>query len=195
MKKFVNVCRVLHVIASLVGVVVMCLMAVTGVMMMHPKTFNVDGIVTRSATATISAEVARGRDKGAIARAVQKALPSAGAVESIEKSQEEGKEGSFQVVLSCPQRRFDGTVDAAGNVSGSIDENSLAGTLSNLHKSPFPKAHRWKILMDVGAGSMVLACLTGIVLWLGSKARRIIGLVSFIAGLVAFVGGYFWLVP
>ena len=194
MKKFVNLCRVLHVAASLLGVVVICLMAVTGVMLMHPKTFGVDASAASDATARIPAEVVAGGKKADIARAVQKALPGAGAPETVEESQEHGVR-SYHVVLACPQRRFDGTVDAAGNVSGSLDEYGFTGALGTLHKSHFPNPRRWRILMDVAAGSLVLACLTGIVLWLGSKARRVIGLVAFLAGLVVFVGGYFWLVP
>ncbi|MEI7837727.1 MAG: PepSY-associated TM helix domain-containing protein [Planctomycetota bacterium] len=194
MKSFVNFCRVLHVIASMLGVVVMFLMALTGVMLVHPETFKVDASTTSERTATIPAEVVKIGDKNGVAQAVQKALPNAGVLETVDEFEEDGLKG-YHVVLACPQRRFDGKVDAAGNVVGTMEEYRLAGTLGNLHKSNFPDAGRWRVLMDVGAGSLVLACLTGLVLWLGTKPRRILGLVAFVIGLVIFVGGYFWLVP
>jgi hypothetical protein len=194
MKSFVNFCRVLHVIASMLGVVVMFLMALTGVMLVHPETFKVDASTTSELTATIPAEVVKIGDKNGVAQAVQKALPNAGVLETVDEFEEDGLKG-YHVVLACPQRRFDGKVDAAGNVVGTMEEYRLAGTLGNLHKSNFPDAGRWRVLMDVGAGSLVLACLTGLVLWLGTKPRRILGLVAFVIGLVIFVGGYFWLVP
>lgn len=194
MKAFVNFCRVVHVMASMLGVVVVCLMALTGVMLVHPDAFKVDDPASSERTATIPVALVAGGDKDAVAQAVRKAFPNAGALETVESFEDEGLKG-YRVVLACPQRRLDAKVNAAGSVSGSMEEFGLAGTLGNLHKGNFPDAGRWRVLMDVGAGSLVLACLTGIVLWLGTKPRRVVGLVAFLIGLVAFVGGYIWLVP
>lgn len=194
MKRFVNFCRVLHVIASMLGLVAVCLMAVTGVMLVHPETFKVDASTTSDRTEKIPAAIAAGGDKDALAQALRQALPNAGAVETLDEFDQDGAKG-YHVVLACPQRRFDGKLDAAGSLAGSMEEFGLAGSLGNLHKGNFAQPGRWRVLMDVAAASLVLACLTGIVLWLGTKARRILGIVAFGIGLIVFVGGYIWLVP
>jgi hypothetical protein len=184
----------LHVICSMLGVIAMCLLAVSGVMLTHPDGFDVDSSTSSERTGTIAAQVVKRGDKGEIGRTVRRALPGAGAVEAVEESGEADSR-TYRVILTRPNCRFDGEADNAGRVKGTWESYGAKGALVNLHRSRFADSLRWRILMDVGAGCLLLACLTGIILWLGTKARRILGLAAFVIGLAAYVGGYLWLIP
>ncbi|HUS48328.1 MAG TPA: PepSY-associated TM helix domain-containing protein [Phycisphaerae bacterium] len=267
-RNFVAVCRVALVICSMLAVVAMCVFAVTGMMLTHPKGFGLDRPPSYEIRQTIPAEVARrgnpeqllahlralvpqvqtvqdlkkvegaegqgdcfrvilngpqhrleaevaadgqvtgtlyriGKipvgvvnrgDTREIARSVRQAFPDAGAVEAVEESGQ-GDDKTYRVILSRPGRRFDCEVDAKGNVAGTLDDFGAKRALVNLHKGRFADSKQWRILMDVAAICLLVACVTGIVLSLATRKRRILGLAAFGTGLAVYIGAYVWLVP
>ncbi len=77
----------------------------------------------------------------------------------------------------------------AGNRSVSVRrvDNGLIGTLTNLHKGVGMPVG-WILLVDTLAGSLILLSVSGLVLWVLTHRRRVIGLTIFAAGLAVTAG-------
>ncbi len=77
----------------------------------------------------------------------------------------------------------------AGNRSVSVRrvDNGLIGTLTNLHKG-IGMPVGWILLVDTLAGSLILLSVSGLVLWVLTHRRRVVGLTIFAAGLAVTAG-------
>lgn len=77
----------------------------------------------------------------------------------------------------------------AGNRSVSVrrTENGVLATLTNLHKGvgmPVP----WILLVDTLAGCLIFLSISGVLLWLQTHRKRVVGLTLFAASLAATAG-------
>lgn len=79
-----------------------------------------------------------------------------------------------------------------GSVGVRRSENSLVGTLTNLHKGEAATVG-WVLLVDTLAGSILLLSVTGVLLWMLTRRRRSLGVVVVVvtACLLA-LGGFAW---
>ena len=77
----------------------------------------------------------------------------------------------------------------AGNRSVSVRrvDNGLIGTLTNLHKG-INMPIGWILLVDSLAGSLILLSVSGLILWVMTHRRRVVGLTIFAVGLAATAG-------
>jgi hypothetical protein len=71
---------------------------------------------------------------------------------------------------------------------------NLAAFLNNLHRGRYA-GPAWRWVIDVSALFIVLACATGIILWLALPRRRVLGFIALAVGVIGTIGIIYALVP
>ena len=190
MRKVVSVSRILHLVCSMLAVGMFALFAISGVTLTQKETFGLDGVEGQTATATIPTEMARRGEQGEIVAHLLDKHGLGGAVDSFEI-----EEDMLYVVLVRPGERSDVSIDReSGEMEIMMEKGGLLAVLADLHKGENAgKAWAW-MLLSAGV-CLLIAGITGIILWLATPKRRKLGLIALVIGLVAFIGAYLALVP
>ena len=82
----------------------------------------------------------------------------------------------------------------SGEMEITTEKGGVLAVLAALHKGENAgKAWAWMLLS--GGVCLLIAGITGIILWLATPKRRKLGLIALVIGLVVFVGAYLALVP
>ena len=71
---------------------------------------------------------------------------------------------------------------------------NFAAVINNLHRGR-NTGSAWRWLIDLSAALIVLACATGMVLWLALPRRRVLGIIAFAVGIAGTVAVVYLLVP
>jgi hypothetical protein len=181
--------RALHTYLAMLGLIPMAFFAATGLALNHGWFSEPDSQVAQAAfPAELLADPQGSRQ--AVVHHLRRQFKIAGTLESYECDDQQ-----VRAVFKRPGGRTDAVIDIAEKrLELSRESRGLMGRLNDLHTGA-GAGRAWRILIDVTAGLLLFAIVSGVVLWLRLPRRRLIGSIALLAGLATWLGVYLWLVP
>lgn len=180
--------RTVHIYLTLASFVLLLFFAVTGILLVHSEMFGLDTVQHSTQTGTFERAVLDRGDRLTIVEKLR-TLGAFGQVETYEDS-----DGEIHVAFARPAGRAEAVVvRATGGVTISSEVHGFLAVTGDLHKGK--QSGPFWIVIDVAGGLWVLAALTGIVLWVQLKKRRLLGILWITLGTLVSVAVSWWLVP
>jgi hypothetical protein len=189
-KNFLALCRTLHVYLTMLGLLVMLLFGVTGFTINHEEWFGATRPrVTEMESVTPRDLLARG-DALRIVEQVRSDWHIAGALSDYDAGDDR-----VSMAFKEPGQLWEVEIDrSSGHTRVHNETYNLAAYLNNLHRGRYA-GPAWRWVIDVSALFIVLACATGIILWLALPRRRTLGILALAVGVVGTFGIIYALVP
>jgi len=107
----------------------------------------------------------------------------------------ETNDDNYHVVFKGPGRVCEATIARQdGKTDVEIKTFGLAGRINDLHRGR-DAGEAWRWVIDASALLIVLASVTGLILWLALPKRRRLGIAWLVVGVGASVGFYWTMVP
>lgn len=183
--------RWLHIYLSMVSFTALAFFAVTGITLNHPTWLGADKQSIREAKGELSKSWLEGEPKQLeVAEALRSEQNLRGRVVQFEVG-----ELDCMVVFKSPGYAADVMIDRqTGKYQLNETSSGWVSIMNDLHKGRDSGAG-WSVIIDVSAIVMILVSLSGFLLLLYLKLRRLTGLLSALAGTVLFVLAWWALVP
>lgn len=185
--------RSLHIYISMFALLLVIFFSITGIFLNRPEWFNLDQAVPAEREGSVPTDVlaVKGdRRPLAVVEYLRANLGARGEMTSFEDEPD-----MLRVQFTGPGRKSDFQIDIASGKTQIHEEiNNALSVLSDLHKGK-GSGGPWKLLIDISAILLVLISLTGIIMWIVLPKRRMLGIVSLVAGMVVSLAIYWWLVP
>lgn len=183
--------RTLHTYLSMLAVVLFFFFGATGFMLNHPGWFGVETTTTTESQTTVPQEIVDRQDKLMLVEHLRAAGVS-GAIQPFDWP----TEGEvFHLAFKSPRSQTDVDIELETRQAAIATETrGFAGMVSRLHTAR-EAGPAWQLLLDVAAVLLVLASLTGIVLWQSLPKRRALGIIALVISVASVVVVYALLVP
>jgi hypothetical protein len=166
--------------------------AVSGFMLNHDEWFGVKAATTHTKQVVVPAGLLKEPDKLGVVEFLRSQGQAQGAMISFEARPDDTE---IRVVFQGPGRRSEAVIEREdGQTEITTDVQGLAGILGDLHKSD-NAGTAWKIITDGTAIVLLLASLTGLLLFISLPKRRVLGLIALGVGVGLCVGVYVLCVP
>jgi hypothetical protein len=194
-RKTLPALRALHIYLTLVALIGLSFFAVTGLMLNHKAWFGLDrqdgGVLrTVEAKADLSTDILREPDRLAVVEQLRTRFSISAPVESFEADAD-----NVSVVFEGPGLRATAVINrASGQTQVTTMIGSLAALLADLHKGAGAGPWR-KALSDAVAVILLIATVSGLVLWLSLPSRRRWGLIFTLIGAGLYLAAYLFLIP
>ncbi|MBP7937111.1 MAG: PepSY-associated TM helix domain-containing protein [Phycisphaerae bacterium] len=180
LQRLISPIRWLHVYLTMLGFGLMCLFAVTGILLNHREQLGLDETETRTATGALPAELAKAAPQAEILQELRRQLGLTGTVDTFEV-----EDARIRIVFERPGTYSEATIDrSSGMIEVNTDSAGVLGIVADLHRGHGTSA-AWRVAIDVAAVVLFLSSVTGMALGLSLARRRGIALVLASAGLVA----------
>lgn len=185
------VIRWLHIYLSMLGFATLSFFAFTGITLNHPTWFGAAEQTVRDLSGEISPGLVEGEvDKLAVAEEVRAKLGLRGRVTEFAVDDFE-----CMLVFKSPGYAADVFVDrASGSYFGTETSSGAMAILNDLHKGR-DSGLAWSWVIDVSAVLTLLLSISGFLLLLYLRRRRISGILTAVAGTVALVVVWYLWVP
>lgn len=178
------------------GLVLMTLFAVTGLTIHYEEWFGATTPRVQEYRGTVPAGALGGPDatgevdRLAVVEAVRQQFRISAALAGIEVADDRVTLGfkSPGEVWEVEIERPDGAAIAQ------LEMFNAVAVLNNLHRGRY-SGPWWGLMIDLSGVLIVLACLTGLVLWVVLPKRRTVGLAAVASGLIVVIVFYVALVP
>ena len=189
-KNFLALCRTLHVYLTMAGLLVMLLFGVTGFTVNHeewfgatrPRVTDIEGVTPR--------ELLVRSDALHLVEHVRATWRISGAMTDYDASDDR-----VSIAFKEPGQLWEVEIEkSTGHTKLHNETYNLAAFLNNLHRGRYAGA-AWRWAIDVSALFIVLACATGIILWLALPRRRVLGILALAVGVLGTIGVIYALVP
>ncbi|WP_199141689.1 PepSY-associated TM helix domain-containing protein [Pedobacter sp. ASV12] len=194
-KDVAKLSRWLHIYLSMVSFAIVLFFAVTGLTLNHPSWLGGDKQIESKLKGKLDAKWVNNPDTNKVAR-----------LEIVEwmrnKHQVKGAVSEFRiddsevtVTFKGPAYSADAFIDREkGTYELSEIKMGIVAIMNDLHKGR-DSGTGWGWVIDISAVFLTLVSLTGLILMLFLKKKRVSGLVSAIIGLLLCYLLYVWLVP
>lgn len=183
--------RTLHIYLSMLGVVMLMFFGVTGFMLNHADGFGLEATRTDVSSTTIPVNVIQKQDKLMLVEH----LRSTGVSGAVDPFDWPGEGEVFHLAFKSPRSHTDVDIDLpAGVAEITTQTRGVMGWLTRLHTAGEAGAG-WRLLLDMTAILLVIASISGIVLWQSLAKRRAIGIAALMTAMVAIVLVYAMFVP
>src|SRR5262249_27437951 len=157
----------------MLGLLVMLLFGVTGFTVNHEEWFGATRPRVNDLEGTLPRELLAGNDALRIVEQVRSTWRVSGAVTDYDASGDR-----VSIAFKEPGQLWEIEIDkSTGHVRVHQEMYNLAAVLNNLHRGRYT-GPAWRWVIDASALLIVLACATGIVLWLALPRRRVLGLIA-----------------
>lgn len=188
--KFVAFCRTIHVYLSVLGLAVILFYGVTGFMANHEEWFGATEAPPRLLTGQTPLELIQKNDRLGVVEHLRKTWSITGAMTSFDVSDD-----SLSIGFKEPGRLWDIEVaTATGKTTVNAKIYNFAAIITDLHRGRYA-GPTWRWVTDISAILIVVACFTGLVLWLVLPKRRKIGTAALVLGIVLTYAIYHRWVP
>jgi hypothetical protein len=168
----------------------MVFFAVTGFMLNNEAMFDSEGPEDNTIERTAPSEIIRDARQEEVVSYLRDECGMTGLLDEYNADPD-----VIELTFKRPGGRTDITIDRSdGQMEIMNEPASVTTALLDLHKGSSTGAI-WRTLIDLTAICLLLACLTGIVLWLATPKRRVLGLIALVIGLLAWCGAYLLYVP
>jgi uncharacterized protein len=189
-RTFLTWTRTIHIYLTMGALGLMLFFAVTGFTVNHEDWFGATTPRTRNVTGTTPVEWVKSEDKLRIVEHLRSAMGASGAMTDFETDEEK-----YHVVFKGPGRICEATIARAdGKTDVEIKTFGLMGRINDLHRGR-DAGEAWRWVIDASALLIVLASVTGLILWMALPKRRKLGIAWLVVGVAASVGFYWAMVP
>jgi hypothetical protein len=176
--------RTLHIYLTLIALVTLLFFAATGFMMNHAEWFENKTPRTSTDTVTIPQALLKGDSLG-IVEYLRKYEHAAG------EAKVESGDMEIQVTFRSPGSSVDVRVNKETGYSEIVREyTGVYGVLSEMHRGK-NTGDAWRLVIDITAVLVVLAIVTGFVMWTAMKKRRLYGILGLVLSTLAVAAIFF----
>lgn len=173
--------RTLHIYGSMAALLTILFFAATGFLLNHPDWFQLERVATSERTTVLPEAVAASADKLAVVEYLRANERARGSVKSFRQTDDE-----TTVDLTGPGRTTTFAIArATGDATVRTETRNALAFLTDLHQAKYT-GRAWPLVVDVTAWGLILASVSGLVLWLSLAKRRTLGIVA-VVGSVAVV--------
>ena len=189
-KQILAVSRTLHVYLTMFGLLVLLLFGVTGFTINHEEWFGATRPrVTETEGATPQNLIAAS-DALRIVEHLRAMFRITGALTDYDAGDDK-----LSISFKEPGQIWEVVIEkSTGRTSVHAEAFNFAAVINNLHRGRY-SGPAWRWVIDASALLIVLACATGIVLWLALPRRRLVGIVALAVGILGTLGVIYALVP
>lgn len=206
---FAALVRWLHIYVSLLGFSALVFFGITGITLNHPAWFGTEAQSVREFEGIFPADWVgvRATDSSSRGDAIQSAdeqlTHKLEIVESLRTRHTiHGAVGEFRVddrecliLFRGPGYSADVVVDRESlNYRGTVTTLGLVAVINDLHKGRDTGAG-WAVVIDVAAVLTIFVSITGIILILYIRRKRLSGLLTAVAGTLLLLAAWLWLIP
>jgi hypothetical protein len=189
-RKFLAVCRTIHIYLTMLGLSVMLLFGITGFTINHEAWFGATEANVSEIQGTTPTALIEKQDRLGVVEHLRSAFRIDGAVSGYDDLDD-----TLSIGFKTPKEIWEVEIDkATGKTTIHLESFNFTALINNLHRGRYAGAS-WAWVIDVSAILIVIACFTGVVLWLVLPKRRQIGTAAMLLGTIGVIGIYFWLVP
>lgn len=188
--KVLTLCRTLHVYLTMLGLLVMLLFGITGFTINHEEWFGATHPRTIDREGTVPPELLARGDALRIVEHLRSTYKVSGAMTDYDAADDR-----VSIAFKDPGQLTEVEIEkSTGHARLHNETYNLAAYLNNLHRGRY-SGPAWSWVIDLTALFIVLACATGIVLWLALPRRRTLGLIALAVGVLGTFGVIYALVP
>lgn len=174
----------------MLGLLVMLLFGITGLTINHEDGFGAITPRVVESTGKLPAELLARPEGLRVVEHLRQTYGIRGAMTDYSEMTDE-----FAIAFKDPGQLWEVTIDrASGRVTVHNEQYNFIALLNNLHRGRYTGA-AWSWVIDFSAILIVLACLTGFVLWLALPRRRQLGIAFLVLGTVATMAMIYFFVP
>lgn len=183
-KEVAKLSRWLHIYLSMVSFAIVLFFSVTGLTLNHPTWFGGDKQIETKYNGKLNINWVNNSDTNKIAKLeivefFREKHSAKGFVSDIRID-----EGEISLSLKGPAYGFDAFIDRTnGDYEASEIKMGAVGVMNDLHKGR-DSGSSWAWVIDISAIFLILVSLSGLILLLFMKKRRVAGLVSGVIGLI-----------
>lgn len=189
-RKFLAFCRTIHIYLTMLGLFVMLLFGITGFTVNHEDWFGATTPHPTDVDGTTPLELITKNDQLRIVEHLRTTFKIHGAMTSFDALEE-----SLSIGFKEPGQVWEVEIEkSTGKTSVHSEAFNFIAMINNLHRGRY-SGESWKWVIDISAILIVIACFTGVVLWMVLPKRRKLGLAAMLGGTIVTVAVYIWLVP
>ena len=179
--------RTLHVYLTMAALVMLLFYSMTGLMLNHPDWFGLDSPRTVEKKLTVPADLLKGRGQMWLFEYLRKSGEAKGEMSSFDDSDKD----TLRVQFTMPGRKSDYVITVAtGETTATHELRGITGVLGDLHTGK-SVSFFWKRVIDATGLLLLIASLTGVLLWTTLPKRRKYGLLVLAVSLL-MVGVVYW---
>ena len=189
-RRLLDYSRTLHIYLSMFGLLVMFLFGLTGFTVNHEDWFGATKPHVHESEGRTPVELLAQHDGLRIVEQLRSTFKITGAMTAFDDLDDR-----FSVGFKEPGQIWEIEIEKATGVTKVHQEMfNFVAVINNLHRGRYAGT-TWSWVIDIAAIMIVMACGTGIILWLALSRRRIIGALAILIGIVVTVVIYACFVP
>ena len=189
-KTLLAACRAVHIYLTMLGLLVMLLFSVTGFTINHEGLLDSAPPRVTEHTGQVPPALIASHDNLRIVEHLRQTLGIHGAMANFADIDDE-----YAIAFKEPGQIWDITVTkSTGRVAAHNEQYGLIAIINNLHRGRYT-GPAWRWVIDFSAALIVIACLTGFILWLAVPRRRQLGIAFLVVGTAATMAVIYFFVP
>jgi uncharacterized protein len=189
-KTLLNVCRVVHIYLTMLGLLVMLLFSVTGFTVNHATWFGATQPRVSEFDGEVPLTLIAADDRLRVVEHLRGSLNIRAAMTNFGDLGDE-----YDISFKSPGELWEVSVaKQTGKVRARQEAYNLMAIANNLHRGRF-SGPAWSWVIDLSALLIVLACVTGFVLWLALPKRRQLGIAYLAVGTLATLAVIYFFMP
>ena len=189
-RKILHLSRTLHIYLTMLGVFVMLLFGVTGFTVNHEDWFRATTPRVNETTAQTPLDLVAKKDGLHLVEHLRQSQRITAALTGFDELDDK-----FSIGFKSPDQIWEIEIDKATGATRVHEETfNVFALINNLHRGRYSGA-TWHWVIDISAILIVLACVTGFILWLALPKRRLFGIMVLMLGTLGTLLTYWALVP
>jgi hypothetical protein len=189
-RTFLAFCRTIHIYLAMLGLFVMLGFGVTGFTAYHEDWFNATQPRVTDFDGQTPTDLVAKKDTLHIVEHLRQTFHITGAMSSFDDLDDR-----YSIAFKSPGTAWEAEVEkSTGKTTLHKHAFNWIAIINDLHRGR-DAGRAWGWVIDTSAVLIVLACITGIVLWMALPKRRKLGIAAIFVGVVATVVVFYVLVP
>jgi len=189
-RRLLDYSRTMHIYLSMFGLLVMFLFGLTGFTVNHEDWFGATTPHVHESEGRTPLDLLAQHDGLRIVEHLRSTFKISGAMTAFDV-----EDDRFSIGFKEPGQIWEIEIDKNTGVTRVHQELfNIAAVINNLHRGRYAGA-AWRWVIDISAIMIVMACGTGMILWLALSRRRIIGASALMLGIIGTIVIYVHWVP
>jgi len=167
LQRLVSPIRLVHTYLTMLGFGLMCLFAVTGLLLNHRDGLGLDETKTTTAAGTLPAPLTKDASQDNIIKELRSQFGLTGKVDTFEV-----EDARIRVVFERPGAHSEVTIDRSdGKTEVNTESAGILGSLTDLHRG-HGTSTSWTVAIDFTAIVLFISSVTGLVMGLSLSRHR-----------------------
>jgi uncharacterized protein len=180
LQRLISPIRWVHIYLTMLGFGLMCLFAVTGILLNHREGLGLDETKTTTATGTLPAALVKNASQPEVLQELRRQFGLAGKLDTFEV-----EDARIRIMFERPGGHSEVMIDRSdGRIEVTTESGGVLGFVTDLHRG-HGASRVWKVAIDITAALLLVSSLTGLALGLSLSRRRGVALILASAGMVA----------